>query len=145
MSGKELKEKLKEAGITQAEIARRLGVIPETIAQALTAKDIKTGFLEDLCRVFDKDISFSYGGNLSKTTDELEHSKDTIKHLLEAVEQLQEENSRLKAEIIHLKDPNHNSKESEVYQLWMGYMKLEEKRVDFHNRMQELFKKQKED
>ena len=61
MSGEALKQKLKDLGVSQAELARRLNVIPETIAQALKAKDIKSGFLEDLCRVLDKDISFFYG------------------------------------------------------------------------------------
>ena len=60
MSGEVLKQKLKDLGVSQAELARRLNVIPETIAQALKAKDIKSGFLEDLCRVLDKDISFFY-------------------------------------------------------------------------------------
>ena len=62
MSGEQLKRRIKELGISQAELARRLNVIPEAIAQALKAKDVKSGFLEDLCRVLGKDMSFFYGG-----------------------------------------------------------------------------------
>ena len=137
MSGEELKKKLKSAGISQAEIARRLGVVPQSVIQTLEAKDIKSGFIEDLCRVLDKDISFFYGGESSQKSDELEKANSQIKHLLEAVEQLQEDNSRLKTEIIHLQNPDREKKESEVYRLWMEHMKITE-------RMQELYKIQKE-
>lgn len=137
MTGEELRKKLKETGISQAEIARRLGTIPETIGQKFEAKDIKTGFLEDLCKVLEVNMSFFYGGDSSQVSDELEKAKTTIKHLYEAVEQLQEDNSRLKSEIIHLQNPDRDKRESEVYRLWMEHMKITE-------RMQELYKIQKE-
>ena len=137
MTGEELRKKLKETGISQAEIARRLGTIPETIGQKFEAKDIKTGFLEDLCKVLEVNMSFFYGGNSSQVSDELEKAKTTIKHLYEAVEQLQEDNSRLKSEIIHLQNPDRDKRESEIYRLWMEHMKITE-------RMQELYQKQKE-
>lgn len=137
MSGEELKKKLKSVGISQAEIARRLGVVPQSVIQTLEAKDIKSGFIEDLCRVLDKDISFFYGGESSQTSDELEKANSQIKHLFEAVQQLQDENSRLKSEIVHLENPDREKKESEVYRLWMKQMEITE-------RMQELYQKQKE-
>lgn len=137
MTGEELRKKLKETGISQAEIARRLGTIPETIGQKFEAKDIKTGFLEDLCKVLEVNMSFFYGGDSSQVSDELEKAKTTIKHLYEAVEQLQEDNSRLKSEIIHLQNPDRDKRESEIYRLWMEHMKITE-------RMQELYKIQKE-
>ena len=137
MSGEELKKKLKSAGISQAEIARRLGVVPQSVIQTLEAKDIKSGFIEDLCRVLDKDINFFYGGESSQKSDKLEKANSQIKHLLEAVEQLQEDNSRLKSEIIHLKNPEREKTESEIYRLWMEHMKITE-------RMQELYKIQKD-
>lgn len=137
MTGEELRRKLKETGISQAEIARRLGTIPETIGQKFEAKDIKTGFLEDLCKVLEVNMSFFYGGDSSQVSDELEKAKTTIKHLYEAVEQLQEDNSRLKSEIIHLQNPNRDKAESEIYRLWMKQMEITE-------RMQELYKSEKE-
>ncbi len=138
MTGEELRKKLKETGISQAEIARRLGTIPETIGQKFEAKDIKTGFLEDLCKVLEVNMSFFYGGESSQVSDDLEKAKTTIKHLYEAVEQLQEDNSRLKSEIIHLQNPERDKRESEIYRLWMEHMKITE-------RMQELYKIQKEE
>ena len=138
MTGEELRKKLKETGISQAEIARRLGTIPETIGQKFEAKDIKTGFLEELCKVLEVNMSFFYGGDSSQVSDELEKAKTTIKHLYEAVEQLQEDNSRLKSEIIHLQNPERDKRESEIYRLWMKQMEITE-------RMQELYKSQKEE
>lgn len=61
MSGEELDKKLKNAGYVLADVARLLGVPPQSINQTLNAKDVKSGFLEDLCRVLEKDISFFYG------------------------------------------------------------------------------------
>lgn len=133
MSGEELKKKLKSAGISQAEIARRLGVVPQSVIQTLEAKDIKSGFIEDLCRVLDKDISFFYGGVTSASQDPTED----IKILKKQVLALQEENSKLKNELTRMNDPEHPKKESEVYLLWMEQMKITE-------RMQELYKKEKE-
>lgn len=144
MSGEELKKKLKDAGISQAEVARRLGVVPQSVIQTLEAKDIKSGFIEELCRVLDKDITFFYGGISPQVNDELEKAKDTIKHLYETVEQLQEENSRLKSDIIRLNDPDLPKKESEVYRLWMEHMKLSEQQMVLSDRMRELYQKQKE-
>lgn len=60
MSGEELDKKLKNAGYVLADVARLLGVPPQSINQTLNAKDVKSGFIEDLCRVLDKDISFFY-------------------------------------------------------------------------------------
>ena len=133
MSGEELKKKLKSAGISQAEIARRLGVVPQSVIQTLEAKDIKSGFIEDLCRVLDKNISFFYGGVTSASQDPTEDIKILKKQILA----LQEENSKLKNELTRMNDPEHPKKESEMYLLWMEHMKITE-------RMQELYKKEKE-
>lgn len=132
MSGEELKKKLKSAGISQAEIARRLGVVPQSVIQTLEAKDIKSGFIEDLCRVLGKNMSFFYG----ETSVSQDHNKE-IKSLKEQVLSLQEENSKLKNELTRMNDPEHPKKESEVYLLWMEQMKITE-------RMQELYKKENE-
>ena len=120
MSGEELKKKLKDAGYTQAEVARRLGVVPQSIIQTLEAKDIKTGFLEDLCRVLDKDMSFFYDIN---TNDELER--------------LREENRRLKQELSRMSDPGMKEKENKIYNLWMKFMEITEE-------MQVLYKEKGE-
>lgn len=107
MSGEELDKKLTEAGYVKAEIARLLGVPPQSVNQSLNAQDVKSGFLEDLCRVLNVDMSFFY-------------SFDTN----EEVTKLQEENARLKAEVVRLSDPNHSDKENRVYNLWMKFMEV---------------------
>lgn len=118
MSGEELDKKLKGAGFVLADIARLLGVAPQSINQALNAKDVKSGFLEDLCRVLNVDMSFFY----SSTNSELER--------------LRKENQELREELYRRKDHKMPEAESEVYRLWMEHMHITEK-------MQELFKSQK--
>ncbi|MBP3768436.1 MAG: helix-turn-helix transcriptional regulator [Prevotella sp.] len=61
MSGEELKKKLAETGISLTKISGMLGKTPQQLDQALNAKDVKTGLVEDLCRVLNVDIAFFYG------------------------------------------------------------------------------------
>jgi len=124
MTGDELKKKIKETGVTQAEIARRLNVIPEVVGQKFEAKDIKTGFLEDLCRVLNKDMSFFYGDASTSSVDD-------------EVKRLREENAVLKAELSRRNDVNLPTKDSKVYNLWMKFMQITME-------MQELYKEEKE-
>ena len=135
MSGEELKKKLKSAGISQAEIASRLGVIPQSVGQTLEAKDVKTGFLEDLCRVFNVDMSFFYGGEASAPSEPYSRDKE-LKRLNQAIIELEEDNKRLKEELRMKDDPERPRKESEVYRIWMDFMRITE-------RMQELYQRQK--
>lgn len=130
MSGEELKKKLDAAGISQAEISRKLGVIPQSVNQSLAAKDVKSGFIESLCRAFELDASFFYGGESSM-------SEEYVSRLLDQIHTLEDEIRRLKSELRMKEDPEQPTKESEVYRLWMKQMEITE-------RMQELYKSQKE-
>ena len=132
MSGEELKQKLNEAGYSQAEVARRLGVIPQSVTQALEAKDIKSGYLESLCKALDLNMGFFYDIAPSTLQDDTE------------IGRLRTENAELRAELARMKDPDHYRKESEVYNIWMSYMKMEEHRMSLNNRMLELYKQYKE-
>lgn len=124
MSGEELDKKLKDAGYVLADIARQLGVPPQSVNQTLNAKDVKSGFLEDLCRVLNKDMSFFYGdASISSVDDE--------------VKRLREENAVLKAELARQHDVHLPAKDSKVYNLWMKFMQITME-------MQELYKEEKE-
>lgn len=139
MSGEELDKKLKKAGYVLADVARLLGVPPQSINQTLNAKDVKSGFLEDLCRVLEKDIRFFYD-----IPTQPQPAENPDESLLRQIAELQEENQRLRDELRHKEDPERCKKESEVYQLWMEYMRIEEMRAEFNNRMQDIYRKQME-
>lgn len=62
MSGKELREILAAKGILQKDIAAKLNITQAAFSQILRAQDIKTGFLEAICRVLDVKLDFFYGG-----------------------------------------------------------------------------------
>lgn len=133
MSGEELKRKLNDAGISQAEVARRLGVVPQSVIQTLEAKDIKSGFIESLCRVFNKDMSFFYKIQADNSGE--------LSTLRKELESLRQENGLLKAQLRHQSDPDKSTKESQVYELWMEHMKIEKMKADFNSRMQEMYQK----
>lgn len=133
MSGEELKKKLKGEGISQIEIARLLGVSQQSVNQSLDAKDIKSGFLEDLCRVLGKDMSFFYNISFKPVNNDEE---ETFAGMRKAIEQLQQENSTLKVELARLKNLKLPTKDSKVYNLWMKFM-------DITSEMQELYKEEK--
>lgn len=61
MSGEELKKKLDAIDMSQTKMAELMGVFPQSFNKTLQADDVKSGFIEKLCRVLDKDISFFYG------------------------------------------------------------------------------------
>ena len=137
MSGEELKTKLEGVSLSNAEIARQLGVFPQSFNKTLQSKDVSSTVLENIAKIIGKDMSFFYGGASLQVNEELEKANNEIENLFRAVQQLQEENSRLKSEIIHLQNPERDKTESEIYRLWMEHMKITE-------RMQELYKSQKE-
>lgn len=67
MTGKELKDKLSTCGISQAEIARRLGMSTQSMSQALNVADIKTGFLERIANVLGVPMSRFYPNDTTTT------------------------------------------------------------------------------
>lgn len=67
MTGKELKDKLYTCGISQAEIARRLGMSTQSMSQALNVADIKTGFLEKIANVLGVPMSRFYPNDTTTT------------------------------------------------------------------------------
>ena len=127
MKGSELKKKLDKLNVSQAKLAEMMGVFPQSFNKTLQADDVKSGFLEKLCQVLGKDMSFFYDGAASSSTNE---------DLKAEVERLREENKNLRIELSQAKDPEQPRKESEVYRLWMEHMRITEK-------MQELFESQK--
>ena len=60
MTGEELKRKLEATGVSQAKIAEMLGIFPQSLNKTLQADDVKSGLIEKLCQILDKDISFFY-------------------------------------------------------------------------------------
>lgn len=61
MRGEELKEKLKQEGIMLSELARLLGFEnDQRLHSALKANDVRSGLIEDIARVLDKNVSWFY-------------------------------------------------------------------------------------
>ena len=129
MSGEELKMKLKEAGFSQAEVARLLGVSPQSFSQSLEAADIKTGFLEQICRAIGKNMTFFYGDiDLTVTAD-----PNTMQ---EQIFKLRTENALLKEEVERLIKIKLPTKDSRIYNVWMKFMEIT-------HEMQNLYKEEK--
>lgn len=60
MSGEELKSIITTVDIPQAQIAEMLGIFPQSFHTLLKSKDVKSGMIENLCRILNKDITFFY-------------------------------------------------------------------------------------
>lgn len=60
MTGVQLKSILFKTGLTQIELAEKMGMSQQNFNKALMVKDVKTGFLERLCEVLDVKMSFFY-------------------------------------------------------------------------------------
>lgn len=60
MTGKELKTLISNCGVSQSEIARRLGMSHQSFNQCMIVKDVKSGLLEKVAAVLGVDMSFFY-------------------------------------------------------------------------------------
>ena len=123
MTGEELKKKLDAVGISYAEVARKLGVFPQSFNKTLKANDVGSGTLEKISKILGKDMSFFYGDVSTFTSDD-------------EVERLREENAVLKAELSRKNDVHMPTRDSKVYNLWMKFMQITME-------MQELYKEEK--
>ena len=106
MTGKELKSKLLQSGISQIEIARQLNMSHQSFSQALLVKDVKTGFLERIANVLGVSMSFFYpteGQNAVATGNEsiaainsnVSCPTNVMEELIKALEALLAEKERL--------------------------------------------------
>lgn len=67
MTGAELKERLSTTHISLSEIARRIGVSPQSLNSIFNSEDVKSGVLEKLSKALDVPIVFFYGDTYTIT------------------------------------------------------------------------------
>lgn len=70
MSGLELKQFLLSQGLTLADVRKRLNITSQLIDGLLKVNDVKSGFLERIAKVYDKDIRWFYGLDKESCTSE---------------------------------------------------------------------------
>lgn len=63
MTGRSVKNKLVSSGYVLADVAKEMGVIPQTLNSLLQANDIKTGVLESIAKAINKSIYFFFEPN----------------------------------------------------------------------------------
>lgn len=106
MTGTELKKLLYKTGLQQKEIAALLGMSQANFAAVFTVKDIKTGLIEQLCKVLDLDLHFFYSNTEFLKPQQIimtQEPKETITHLQESerkeylaiISNLQKQNQQL--------------------------------------------------
>lgn len=61
MTGQELRSKLVLANVQVTELARIIGTSHQSLSQALTSKDVKTGLVEKLASALNLPLSYFYG------------------------------------------------------------------------------------
>jgi transcriptional regulator with XRE-family HTH domain len=71
MSGTELREKLDATGLQKAAIAEKLGLSPQHLQQQLRVADVKSSFLEKVCKAFGWTMGQLYGETATNTTASL--------------------------------------------------------------------------
>lgn len=60
MTGSELKDILTSLDESLANVARRLGITPQNLDSTLKTKDVKTGLIERLAKLYNKPVSFFF-------------------------------------------------------------------------------------
>lgn len=90
MTGEELKTILVRNGLQQKDIAEKLEMSQQNFAASLKVRDIKTGFLEQICDVLNVPINFFYNGTNYGYSLSGKH-KDNVTTLTETVATLTRE------------------------------------------------------
>lgn len=70
MTGQELKARIAACGISQSEIARRLGMSQQSFNQGLNVPDIRTGLLERIAEATGIPLSYFYPAASATITNE---------------------------------------------------------------------------
>lgn len=108
MKGEEVKLKLKKAGVSITEIASLLGMSRQSLSQALSVKDVKTGLIEDLSKALNVPLSYFYNDNSSQNavangnksvaainSNISSSAEDVLKERVKALESIVAEKERL--------------------------------------------------
>lgn len=82
MTGEELKKRIKTTGRSIAELARDLNVLPQSLSQALNAKDVKTGLVEDLAKVLGLPVSYFFGEEVKPAEQKAAEDNDKDREIL---------------------------------------------------------------
>ena len=61
MSGEDIRKKLIIMGVEQQKIAERMGLSKQNFSATLKTQNVKSGFIEELCKALDMSISDFYG------------------------------------------------------------------------------------
>ena len=64
MNGEILKTQLLKIEPTLVEVANKLGISKQNLDSKLSASDIKTGFIEQLATLYERPISYFFGGKV---------------------------------------------------------------------------------
>ena len=108
MKGEEVKLKLKKAGVSITENATLLGMSRQSLSQALSAKDVKTGLIEDLSKALNVPLSYFYNDSSSQNavangnksvaainSNISSSAEDVLKERVKALESIVAEKERL--------------------------------------------------
>lgn len=76
MTGAELKERLSTTHISLSEIARRIGISPQSLNSMFNSEDVKSGSIEKLSKALDVPITFFYGDAYTITGNNIVNSGD---------------------------------------------------------------------
>lgn len=106
MTGESLKEKLFSCGYRVGDLAEKLDMSQQNFSRALSVADIKTGFLEKLCDVLGKEMSFFY--DYTQSGSEPQQNKTVpyfmYRDLQDRCETLVRENQTLKERLSKYED-----------------------------------------
>ena len=77
MTGESLKAQILKIEPTMTEVAKKLQISKQSLHQALSVADVKTGFIERLASIYGCPVSFFFGERNKIEIKENEHSFDT--------------------------------------------------------------------
>lgn len=82
MTGDDLKRLLRATGHSITELAGKLGTSQQNLSQALSAKDVKTGLVEDLAKVLGLPVSYFFGEEVKPAEQKAAEDSDKDREIL---------------------------------------------------------------
>jgi len=75
MKGIEVKSKLIASGYKLSDIAKKMGIIPQTFQSFLRSDDMKVGVLQEIVKAIDKDLSFFFEEDTKNDNNNLQETQ----------------------------------------------------------------------
>lgn len=125
--GLKIRELMSKEKIDAPTLAKNIGKTKQAVYDILDKEDLNTSLLRKLAKVFNVPITYFF-------TDDAESIDSQVE-----LENLRKEVEQLRDEVNRLRDIKFTSKNERLYELWMQFMKNQQRHQEIMSEMASLY------